>query len=613
MTTEFITNCTQSDSLFDAIFSLMVLGKTPEGAEPYNASKPLLTQIDNYINYYLNKNDGEHCQIPLFISYSTNPKFRDLLIEYLVIRLGVMCPSAIDAFEEEENLCLRRGQAMGSNRPVYIEPPVDDSEYSKKYYKKINFQAKFSDKSGKMIYGAILAGGVGKRIERYSYPKQFIPVGGTPIIILTSYNWEDIEQEALEAKEEELDAFVKRVEQEALEKKREAAVVLTEEKYQEEMMNLYAKENASPTAGCLPMLITMLVLFALIEVVYNPLYYVTNVNKDDLENSNKLISNLYNVSYETSRADSDETTFADILAKIEKDNEGISEDKKYEKLKSTLEDNEKIEKLELTDKQWERVISAIKLHNDIDTEFMLNEDYITKNLAKSRPALLNFSFLNKAGGKYADVIDIVDDSGKLRETIDDFDYTFFGIKLESFPKWNGFSKDSLLVLVPILSFVFQLIMTFVSQYYTKKNNPSAADAMGGMKVMLYIMPIFSLIITFNFPVGLGIYWVMSSVVGLGQTVFLNTVYTPEHVEELIKKEDAKKKKSGKKSFMERALEAQQQGLEGRKNIPSDDKDDEEETEEKKLSKAELKELQRKKLNEARKRMAEKYGDEYKED
>lgn len=36
-----------------------------------------------------------------------------------------------------------------------------------------------------MIYGAILAGGVGMRIERYSYPKQFIPVGGTPIIILT--------------------------------------------------------------------------------------------------------------------------------------------------------------------------------------------------------------------------------------------------------------------------------------------------------------------------------------------------------------------------------------------------------------------------------------------
>ena len=36
-----------------------------------------------------------------------------------------------------------------------------------------------------MIYAAILAGGIGKRIERESIPKQFIKVGGTPIIILT--------------------------------------------------------------------------------------------------------------------------------------------------------------------------------------------------------------------------------------------------------------------------------------------------------------------------------------------------------------------------------------------------------------------------------------------
>lgn len=36
-----------------------------------------------------------------------------------------------------------------------------------------------------MIYAAILAGGLGKRIERTSMPKQFIPVGGTPIIIHT--------------------------------------------------------------------------------------------------------------------------------------------------------------------------------------------------------------------------------------------------------------------------------------------------------------------------------------------------------------------------------------------------------------------------------------------
>ncbi len=36
-----------------------------------------------------------------------------------------------------------------------------------------------------MIYAAILAGGIGKRIERHSIPKQFITIGGTPIILLT--------------------------------------------------------------------------------------------------------------------------------------------------------------------------------------------------------------------------------------------------------------------------------------------------------------------------------------------------------------------------------------------------------------------------------------------
>ena len=36
-----------------------------------------------------------------------------------------------------------------------------------------------------MIYAAILAGGIGKRIERTMLPKQFISIAGTPIIVLT--------------------------------------------------------------------------------------------------------------------------------------------------------------------------------------------------------------------------------------------------------------------------------------------------------------------------------------------------------------------------------------------------------------------------------------------
>lgn len=45
-----------------------------------------------------------------------------------------------------------------------------------------------------MIYGAILAGGIGKRIEKHSIPKQFISLGGVPIIIRTIRQFLENEQ-----------------------------------------------------------------------------------------------------------------------------------------------------------------------------------------------------------------------------------------------------------------------------------------------------------------------------------------------------------------------------------------------------------------------------------
>lgn len=36
-----------------------------------------------------------------------------------------------------------------------------------------------------MIYGAVLAGGIGRRMEKSQIPKQFIQIGGTPILIMT--------------------------------------------------------------------------------------------------------------------------------------------------------------------------------------------------------------------------------------------------------------------------------------------------------------------------------------------------------------------------------------------------------------------------------------------
>ncbi len=45
-----------------------------------------------------------------------------------------------------------------------------------------------------MVYGAILAGGVGKRVERTQTPKQFIEIGGQPIIVITLKQFIEIDE-----------------------------------------------------------------------------------------------------------------------------------------------------------------------------------------------------------------------------------------------------------------------------------------------------------------------------------------------------------------------------------------------------------------------------------
>lgn len=48
----------------------------------------------------------------------------------------------------------------------------------------------------------------------------------------------------------------------------------------EEMMKFQQEYNISMTGGCLPMLLSMVVMFGLIEVIYSPLVYLFHISKD---------------------------------------------------------------------------------------------------------------------------------------------------------------------------------------------------------------------------------------------------------------------------------------------------------------------------------------------
>lgn len=163
-----------------------------------------------------------------------------------------------------------------------------------------------------------------------------------------------------------------------------------------------------------------------------------------------------------------------------------------------------------------------------------------------------------------------------------------------------------MILVPILAGVTQLGLTIYMQWYQKKTNPGAPN-MAGMQIMMYAMPLMSVWFTFNLPAGAGFYWIIQSVLSFIQQFILNKVYTPEKVQALIKKEDEKKKKSNKKTYMQMAYEQQQLMKNGTYEKPKTVID---ENGEERLSKSAQKELNSKIIAEARRRMAEKYGDEY---
>ncbi|MBP1545147.1 MAG: YidC/Oxa1 family membrane protein insertase [Oscillospiraceae bacterium] len=217
-------------------------------------------------------------------------------------------------------------------------------------------------------------------------------------------------------------------------------------------------------------------------------------------------------------------------------------------------------------------------------------------------------------------------SADILAKIADFENKLFGlVDLGAVPNslfnegtvWNSAAIG--LVLIPVLSGVFQLLMTFYTTAKQKKLNPEASAQMSSMNAMFYVLPIMSVWMAFSFPAGIGYYWICTTIVGFIQSIILNKIYTPEYVAKLIEKDKKKKKNKKKSGFMQKYNELLQEELKkqnaasgnnSRINTSGVVKEDGEDI---KLSKAQLKEYERKIIAEARRRQAEKYGDEYYED
>lgn len=206
-------------------------------------------------------------------------------------------------------------------------------------------------------------------------------------------------------------------------------------KMQQEIQEMYKNEGYSPFSGCLPMLLQLPIIFALYEVIRNPLTYITGAGK-----------------------------FADIIAKL-KD-------------------------------------AGIECNANTGLSLV---DWLKQgdNLAIAREHVTT-----------------------LPETVAELpNFEVFGINFGTIPM-DGIKSAGwglLWILIPVLTFAFaygSMKLTRLMSYQPEQD-PNAGCS---MKVMDFAMPLMSAYFAVMWPALMGIYWMLSNILGVGQQFILKKMY-----------------------------------------------------------------------------------------
>lgn len=276
-----------------------------------------------------------------------------------------------------------------------------------------------------------------------------------------------------------------------------------QQKLQQKQQELYQKEGVSMFAGCLPTIVTMVILFGVIACIYSPLTHLIRIPENVVQSS--------------------------IAACTLED--GEKNEFKYEK-KDMAGYYGEFRMLNHLEENKDDIISAI-------TETGVAEDAALSYYNEMAEAKKEFSLFGH------------EEWSLLRN-----------------PSDGGFS---LLWALPLLAGLAQLAMTIMTMKKTKQaTSAEVQQAQGCTNVMMYGMPIFSVIIGFSFPAGVSIYWVCSSIIGMFQTWLLYKIYDPVKAREQAEieyKEKRAKKLADKKRLAE--ARAHQDAME-QAELPSGD-------------------------------------------
>ena len=263
---------------------------------------------------------------------------------------------------------------------------------------------------------------------------------------------------------------------------------------QTEQQQVYEKYGVSPTGSCVQMLIQMPLLFALYRVFMNVPAYISSVKAGYMGLVNSIMAT---------------SGYQDTMAQLVTDLNLKTVAVDFTATDTTTLQNYIVDVLyKMNSSGWDALKSAFPSLND-----SISSTYEVVSHVN------NFISLNISDTP----LDIIR---------------------------SGFASHSYLIIV--LAILIPVI-SYLTQVLNIKLMPTAATAGGDndamaqqMKMMNRTMPLFSLVMCFTVPVGLGIYWIASAVVRSIQQYFLNKHFDKIDLNEIIAKNQEKAKKRREK-------------------------------------------------------------------
>ena len=269
-------------------------------------------------------------------------------------------------------------------------------------------------------------------------------------------------------------------------------------KLMEKQQALYEKHGVSMTGGCLPMLLSMVVLFGVIAAIYAPLSNLSNPSMSDQviavaqyaiigEGEGKLTENDLKGYYGELRLMTNAekgTNKDDIIAELN-DPSAAALQRAYSK------------------------VEIIKNGTINEENYTLYKTYFAEQQMNGR----------SGEELYGQIVEMKEQFSIMNGK--------FSLLDQPWNKDKGMKSISWIWLIPLISGLTSFVVSYVSMSFSKRSMPQNQPGQGCTNnMMLIYMPVFSTWIAFTVPGAVGVYWIFSNILSVAQTIIMNKIYDP---------------------------------------------------------------------------------------